>query len=63
MTADGHIYCYDTFYDPVGQSVGSGPTFILQLTNAETLRIERQAATSCGGGPWTFTSNAVDFQR
>ncbi|HVO32435.1 MAG TPA: hypothetical protein VMU17_00885, partial [Elusimicrobiota bacterium] len=64
VTADGNIYCYDTFYDPIGQPLGlGGPTFILQMTDATTLRLEKQGPGSCGAGPWTFTSNAVTFQR
>jgi hypothetical protein len=63
VTADGTIYCYDAFYDPIGQAIGPGPTFILQMLSSTTLQIERQAPTSCGAGPWAFTSNAVTFQR
>jgi len=62
VTPDGHIYCYDTFYDPIGQLSG-GPTFILQLLDSTTLRFESQPAGSCGTGPWAFTSNAVEFER
>ncbi len=65
VTADGNIYCYDTFFDPVGQSIPNGtvPIFILQMTSATTLRFEKQTAAGCGAGPWSFTGNAVDFQR
>ncbi len=65
VTADGNMYCYEDFYDPVGQSIGlaSAPVFILRLLSPSTLRFEKQASIGCGPGPWSFTSNAVDFQR
>ncbi len=63
VVSDGNIYCYDTFYDPLGQLVGGGHIFILQMTSPTTLRFESQPPASCGSGPWAFTSNAVDFQR
>jgi len=64
VTSDGQIYCYDTFFDPIGQALGgSGPTFILQMTSPTAITFERQSASSCGAGPWAFTSNAVTFQR
>ncbi len=64
VTADGNTYCYDSFFDPIGQAIGAGgPTFILRMLTSSTLRFERQGPGLCGAGPWTFTSNAVDFQR
>ncbi len=59
---DGNIYCYDTFYDPAGQLAGSH-IFILQLLNAQTIRFESQPDATCGAGPWSFTTNAVNFER
>jgi hypothetical protein len=63
VTADGTIYCYDSFFDPVGQPAGGPPIYIIQMLTPTTLRIESQPSGSCGSGPWAFTSNAVDFQR
>lgn len=63
VSSDGMIYCYDSFYDPIGQALLAGPTILVQMLSATTLRIERQAPTTCGAGPWAFTSNAIDFQR
>ncbi len=66
VTADGHIYCYDTFYDPLDQLIGAGntPIYILQMLNSTTLQFEKQTAVSCAAAaPWAFTSNAVTFQR
>ena len=59
---DNAIYCYDTFFDPIGQP-SSDLTILIQLLTPTTLRIEVQAPVSCGAGPWSFTSNAVTFQR
>jgi hypothetical protein len=57
VTADGTVYCYD--------STQSWATFIIlvQMTSGTTLKIERQAAASCGAGPWSFTSSASTFER
>lgn len=65
VTADGNTYCYEDFYDPIGQSIGlaSAPVFILKMLSSTTLRFEKQSTVGCGAGPWSFTSNAVDFQR
>ena len=62
VTADGHIYCYDTFHDPGGAYSGA-PIFIIQMPTPTTLKIEQQPAPDCSAGSWTFTSNAVTFQR
>jgi len=63
ITADGQIYCYDSFLDPLGQSITNIFTILVHMPTPTTLRIERQATTSCSAGPWAFTSGAVDFQR
>jgi len=65
VTADGNIYCYDTFFDPLGQSIPliSAPIYILQMTSSTTLRFEKQTSVGCGAGPWAFSGNAVTFQR
>jgi hypothetical protein len=64
VSADTNIYCYDTFLDPLDQPIGiAGPKFILQMLTPTTLRFEKQGTGNCGGGPWTFTANAVTFQR
>src|SRR5207249_2719878 len=65
VTADGNIYCYDTFYDPIGQAIGLGsaPIFILQMPTSTTLKFEKLTALSCAAAaPWAFTANAVNFQ-
>ncbi|MGI0141676.1 MAG: hypothetical protein ACREBF_03450 [Candidatus Micrarchaeales archaeon] len=64
VTADGTVYCYDSFTNSYESSAASAPGMILlQLVNASTLRIEYQGAGSCGSGPWSFTSNHADFYR
>jgi hypothetical protein len=57
VTSDGSVYCYDTFQN-LNNSI-----ILLQLPSATTLTIERQTAASCGAGPWSFTSNASNFER
>jgi hypothetical protein len=57
VTADGNIYCYDNFSNLANSII------LVQLTNSSTLKIERQTAASCGGGGWSFTSNASTFVR
>jgi len=51
----GNIYCYDSFTQ-------SSSRIILQLTSSTTLRIEKQSG-ECGNGPWSLTSNHVNFER
>ena len=58
VTADGSIYCYEiTFH--------MGSVFLLQLTNASTLRLEfRNGPTTCAQhSPYTFTANSFDYVR
>ena len=58
VTADGSIYCYEiTFH--------MGSVFLLQLTNANTLRLEfRNGPTTCAqNSPYTFTANSFDYVR
>lgn len=61
VTADGHIYCYDNLQNEYG-SAGFSGTILMQLMNANTLRVEYQSAGSCSGNE-NFASNHVDFYR
>jgi len=46
------------------ESIGVSNTIILlQLTSSTTLRMEKQVAAECGGGPWSFGSTYTDFER
>ncbi len=67
VTADGNIYCYDSWHNRSGEPVThTQPRIVLiQLTGATTLRIEKQdvAESECGTGPWAFQANYVDFER
>lgn len=58
--ASGEIYCYETrerFGDPLPLII------ILQLTSPTTLRMEGQDFSSCGDGPWLFSSAYTDYER
>ncbi|HYT47524.1 MAG TPA: hypothetical protein VEL04_03820, partial [Burkholderiales bacterium] len=61
---DGHKYCYDglVFYSG-GFGLVSG-RIIVEVTGAESLRIEKQAS-DCSGDPalWTFGPDATDYIR
>ncbi len=63
QVTEGAVYCYDSYFDPVGQPFAAPPIFLIQLVNATTLRIESQPVANCSAGSWTFGANAVDFQR
>lgn len=71
VTSDGNIYCYDTlntFNPEFSPSYLTGYIILLQLTDANDLKIEAQdpgGAATCAStaGTWAFTSNAVTFER
>lgn len=63
VTADGHVYCYQSFARWSGTTGGPPFVIVLQLVNPHLLRIERQSAASCGSGPWSFDSKHTDFHR
>ncbi|MDO8649714.1 MAG: hypothetical protein Q7K33_00120 [Candidatus Berkelbacteria bacterium] len=56
---DGNVYCYNTKNN---YKEDEPTTIIIQLTNSETLRIEREEASSCNNGPWTFDKE-TEFDR
>jgi len=66
---DSEIYCFERLYDSLYSLVNEAPVYmhfiiVLQLSsNGNTLTIEKQTASSCGSGPWSFTENAVNFYR
>lgn len=62
ITADGQVYCFDGLQTRWDEDANAG-TIILQLQSATTLKIERKSDTSCGPGPWSFSSNAARFSR
>ena len=55
VAADGNVYCYDTFS---GAPNGFTGTILVQMADSANLKIERGAASPCGGGPWSFSSPA-----
>jgi hypothetical protein len=68
IAADGRVYCFHSTagipnWRSSGGSLARGSIVLVALTSATTLRIERQAKTACGSGPWAFGSGAVDFER
>lgn len=54
ITDDGSIYCFE---------LTSSNVLILQLTSSTTLTIEKISAANCSAGTWSFSSNAVQFER
>ncbi len=60
VTPNGKIYCYQS-YSNNNPSVTPLVT-IIQLINSNTLKIGRLNGTSCGSGPWQFSSY-LDFVR
>ena len=66
VTADGKIYCYQTFPPPPPQnahSMNQTSILLMQLVNSTTVRIEKISSSSCGSGSWTFDSSYTDFLR
>lgn len=68
VTADGHVYCYDS----MGTSYGTASShpqgsvsarMLLEVMNATVLRMQYQAGQACGSGPWSFTQGYSDFYR
>lgn len=63
ITPDGNIYCYQPIVENTANQNGM---IILQLVDANTLKIEIQAKTggNCAASqPWAFTANAVTYKR
>lgn len=54
ITNDGNIYCFE---------LASSRTLILQMTSSTALKIEKISATDCSAGTWSFSLNAVQFER
>ncbi len=63
VSADGQVYCYDTFYDPVGQPAFVGYSMLITMPTSTTIRIEKYNVIACGSGPWTMGSSYTEFQR
>ncbi len=55
--SDAAIYTF------CGLEHAEGVIVLLQLTSADTIRIEAQAAADCGDAPGAFTQAAVNFER
>jgi hypothetical protein len=63
VTSDGNTYCYDTFFDPIGQPASPGYSVLLTMPTATTIRVAAFNAASCGAGPWSISGAYGDFQR
>ena len=59
VTSDGKVYCYDTKNN---YQRDEPTTILIQLTDSETLKIERLNAAGCGSDPWAF-KNPTEFER
>lgn len=57
----GEIYCYNT--SDRWFVINNSFIILLELTDSTTLRIESQDSSSCGSGPWAFTSAYTVFER
>ncbi|MBI4368676.1 MAG: hypothetical protein HY547_00445 [Elusimicrobia bacterium] len=60
ITSNGNTYCFDNLY--WGVFPGSD-IILLKMLSSTQLRIEQQAAASCGLGPWSFGSTFKEFER
>lgn len=70
VASDGAVYCYERFIN--GRTIGGLPAgrvdgvILVAVPTDTTLVVEKQgtAGTSCESlRPWTFTSNATQFER
>ena len=57
VTADGNVYCYDSFASL------PGAVLLIKMNDASSLLMENRAAASCGAGSWALTGAAVAFTR
>ncbi len=61
---DGEVYCFETkerSFNP--QSEVPKTVIILELTSDTAMRMEKKSGSSCGTGPWSFSSQAAEFER
>lgn len=57
--SDETIYCYET----QAKMESRNAVFFLQRKDANNLEIEKSSLQSCEGASWTFTDNAVYFEK
>ncbi|MFC1656515.1 hypothetical protein ACFL14_00920 [Patescibacteria group bacterium] len=62
VKSDGNVYCYEP-WDRFNMNNPLPFTIILELTADDKLRIEKRNQTTCGNGPWQFSSSYADFER
>ena len=59
----GATYCYQFLTALNGAPASANTILLVQMTDSNSLKIEKQTAAACGTGPWAVTSNAVSFTR
>ena len=61
---DGKVYCFEIkerSFSP--QSEVLKTVIILELTSDTAMHMEKKSGSSCGTGPWSFSSQATEFER
>ena len=58
----GNIYCYGSLTKKFDNQV-SPFRIILEMTSDTEIMIEKQDVSTCGSGPWSFSSSSVEFER
>jgi len=62
ITADGKVYCSELIFDDDNHS-SADKSVILEMTSLTTLKIEVLNSSVCSKDSWTFTNQAVEFER
>jgi hypothetical protein len=55
VTTSSGVVCYEPY--------AANTIILLELTSATTIRVEKQVASNCGSGPWSFGATYTDFER
>ena len=64
VTVESGVVCYDSLRTTgMSPEDSLGQILLLQLSDEAALRVEKRDAASCGSGPWSLTSSAVEFER
>ncbi len=62
VTPGSGVICYEGLADRWGSEF-TGMLLLVEMTDENTLRIEAVQQSSCGGGPWTLSSDAATYLR
>ncbi|MDE1869325.1 MAG: hypothetical protein KGH60_05180 [Candidatus Micrarchaeota archaeon] len=63
VSANGQIHCYDSLSSSYNNTYPVQGTVLLQLMDANALRIQYQSSATCGSGPWSMSSGSTAFYR